>query len=123
MEKKPLRETFAFLLSESRFTECVEEEGPGYRQAYFHSPKIVLRIAEQNEMTPIGIYVSYLTFLIDPKNSRRWCMFEKAVQVTLGQKIEGSANVQQLEHNLREYIDPIFTSLTRGTNPPFQDFS
>jgi hypothetical protein len=82
-----------------------------------------LRIAEQDEITPEGTSVSCLAFLIDPTNQNRWCMFEKAVDVMLGRKIEGSRNLQQLGSNLLENIDPLLALLSRGKEPPFEDFS
>jgi len=123
MEKKPLSETFGFLLSGGRFTDCIEEQGPRYRQAHFQSPRVVLRIAEQDEITSQGVSVTCLAFLVDPKNRNRWCMFEKAVQALLGRKIEGSMSLLELQRNLRDNIDPILELLARGSEPPFEDFS
>src|ERR1051325_4864292 len=99
MEKKPLREIFALLLSEGRFTDCIEDQGPRYRQAHFQSPKVVLRIAEQDEITSQGISTTCLAFLVDPRNQKRWCMFEKAVRTLLGRKIGGSESLIELQRN------------------------
>jgi hypothetical protein len=123
MDKTPLRETFGSLLNAGRFTECIEEHGIRYRQAYFRSPSIVLRIAEQEEITPQGASVTCLAFLVDPNNASRWCMFEKAAQVMLGRKIEGSTSLLQLERNLSNHIDLILEQLAQGNEPPFEDFS
>lgn len=123
MEKKSLHETFEFLLSEGFFTDCLENHGPRYRQAEFHSPKIVLRIVEQDEITPQGVSVSCLAFLVDPENRHRWCMFEKAVEVMLGCKIGGSISLLELNRNLRDYIGSILKLSDHGSEPPFEDFS
>jgi len=123
MKKVSLKETFGFLLVGKRFAECVEEHGPRYRQAYFQSPQLILRIAEEDEITPDGASVTCLAFLIDPKNQNRWCMFEKAVQVMLGRKLEGSSDLQELSLHLREYIDLLLALLEQGAEPPYRDFS
>lgn len=123
MDKTPLSVTFTSLLSLGRFTDCIEEEGKRYRQAYFRSPKIVLRIAEQEELTPEGESVTCLAFLIDPHNSNRWCMFERAVQVMLGKQVQGSSSLTQLQQSLDTHIDLILDQLNQGYEPPFDDFS
>lgn len=123
MDKRPLREIFSSLLTSGRFTDCVEEQGNRYRQAHFRSSKIVLRIAEQEEITGQGASITCLAFLVDPHNSSRWCMFEKAVQEMLGQKIEGSASLLQLQQNIDTNIGPILDQIDQGQGPPFQDFS
>ncbi|MES2995468.1 MAG: hypothetical protein V4733_01525 [Verrucomicrobiota bacterium] len=114
---------FEFLLAAGRFTDCVEEQGPRYRQAHFRCARIVLRIAEQDEITRQGVSVTCLAFLVDPTNPNRWCMFEKAVQAMLGRKITGSVSLLELRHNLHENIDAILEQLARGNEPPLEDFS
>lgn len=123
MEQKSLRETFGFLLSPARFNECIEEQGSHYREAYFRSPILVLRIAEQDEITPKGMSVTCLAFLVDPKNHNRWCMFEKAVEALLKRKVEGSESLPELQRNVCDHIDSILDLMSRGSKPPFEDFS
>lgn len=123
MKNRPLRETFRFLLSAGRFTDCIEEKGHRFRQAHFQSPAIVLRIAEQDEISPQGLSVTCLAFLVDPKNQNRWCMFESAVEAMLGRKIDASASLAELQRNLHDNIDPILELIACGSEPPFEDFS
>lgn len=123
MERKQLRDIFGFLLTSGRFTDCIEEQGPRYRQVHFRSAKIVLRITDQDEITPRGMSATCLAFLVDPRNQNRWCMFERAVEVMLGSKVEGSASMAELQRNVGGYIDPILDLVAHGSEPPFEDFS
>lgn len=123
MYNRPLREIFGALLASGRFNDCHEEQGNHYRQAHFHSPRVTLRIAEQQEITARGESVTCLAFLVDPKNANRWCMFEKAIEAMLGKKIEGSDNLIQLQQNVDANIDLILQEINQGKEPPFQDFS
>ena len=123
MDKRPLREIFRSLLTSGRFNDCLEEQGSRYRQAHFHSPRITLRIAEQQEVTAQGESATCLAFLVDPKNANRWCMFEKATEVMLGKEIEGSDNLIQLQQNIDANIDLLLQQFDQGKEPPFQDFS
>ena len=50
-------------------------------------------------------------------------MFERAVEVMLGSKVEGSASMAELQRNVGGYIDPILDLVAHGSEPPFEDFS
>jgi hypothetical protein len=120
--KPTIREIFSFLLSDDRFHECVEEHGLHYRQAHFRSPALVLRIAEQQEVSQQGMSFTCLAFLVDPNNQNRWCMFEKAVETMLNRKLEGSENLQELKRKVRDNIDSILGLIANGSKPPFEVF-
>jgi hypothetical protein len=123
MDNRTLRETFDSLLTSGQFTNCIEENGYRYRQAHFYSSKLILRIAEQQEITRQGASVTFLAFLIDPHNSSRWCMLEKATDEMLGRKIEGSSSLLELHQNIDDNIGSILDQIDQGHEPPFQDFS
>lgn len=116
-------ENFKFLISKNLLVDYIEDEGFRYRQIYFRSPLIVLRIAEESEVTSQGILATCFAFFVDPNNQNRWCTFEKAVQVLLGRRINGRGNLQELERDLRDNIGVILDLIARGHEPPLEDFS
>ena len=123
MRKDPLHETFKFLLERNRFSDYKEEEGDGYRQICFQSDRVVLKIAEQREIIDRGAPTTCIAFLVDPQNSCRWCMLEKAIQIMNGRKVDGSRSLEELYVNLFSNIDMIIEKINGGVAPPYEDFS
>ncbi len=50
-------------------------------------------------------------------------MFEKAVEALLKRKVEGSESLPELQRNVCDHIDSILDLMSRGSKPPFEDFS
>lgn len=123
MSEQSIDQIFAFLLCSGKFQRGEAREGAGFREAYFCSPALVLRIAEQREFTSEGESSTCLCYLIDPSNPQRWCMFEKAADKMLGVTINGSENVEELAGNVDAYIGAILAKIDIGGEAPFDDFS
>jgi hypothetical protein len=119
MNKISLRNLFSFLLSDCRFQKCQEHSGDGFREIYFQSTILIIRILEQIE---VGASSTCLAFLIDPKNDQRWCMFEKAINAMLGIRIEGSGSPEELSTKMNAHIDALLAAIHEGKELPFQNF-
>lgn len=123
MEERPINKIFGFLLSSEKFHQGETQEGAGFREAYFCSRVLQVRIAEQGEITPEGKSSTCLCYLIDPSNAQRWCMFEKAVDEMLGITIRGSQSLEELAGHVSTHISAILEKIDLGEEVPFDDFS
>lgn len=123
MADRTIQDLFGFLLADGRFESCDESAGEGYREAYFRSSSLVLRIVEQREVGRRGVVSTSLCFLVDPANQAKWCMFGKAVASLLGKKIEPARDLIELASEVRAHIDAVLALSRLGEQMPFEDFS